>query len=123
MPDTLTPAQIDYIKSQFLGRLATVRPDDSPQNNPVGVFYNPDLGTIDIGGHHMGTTAKFRNIATNPRVAVVVDDIVSTNPFVVRCLEIRGTATALTDVEPPQPGFSREIIRIEPERVLAYGID
>ena len=123
MPETLTPAQIDYVKSQFIGRLATVRPDGSPQNNPVGVFYNAELGTIDIGGYRMGTTYKFRNMAGNDRVALVVDDVVSTDPFTPRCLEIRGRATALSDVDPPQPGFSREIIRIYPDRVIAYGID
>ncbi|MFC9893885.1 PPOX class F420-dependent oxidoreductase [Nocardia sp. NPDC127579] len=123
MSETLTPAHIEYLNSQFLGRLATVRSDGSPQNNPVGVFYNAELGTIDIGGYRMGSTRKFRNLADNERVALVVDDLVSTDPFTPRCLEIRGTAVALRDVEPPQAGFSREIIRIRPERVIAYNID
>lgn len=123
MVATLTPAQIAYIDSQLLGRLATARPDGTLQNNPVAVHYNHELGTIDLGGHHMGTTYKFRNVAATEQVALVIDDVVSTDPFTPRCLEIRGTAVALTDVEPPQDGFSREVIRISPERVIAYGVD
>jgi pyridoxamine 5'-phosphate oxidase family protein len=37
----------------------------------------PGLGTIDIGGRAMGASRKFRNIAANPNVALVIDDIAS----------------------------------------------
>lgn len=123
MTASLSTAQIDYLNSQRLGRLATVRPDGSPQNNPVGYRYNAALGTIDIGGHHMGASQKFRNLSKEDRIAFVVDDVPSVDPWTVRCLEIRGTAQALRDVEPFYPGLSPEIIRITPERVIAFGID
>ncbi|MBF6238436.1 PPOX class F420-dependent oxidoreductase [Nocardia otitidiscaviarum] len=123
MVATLTPAQIDYLRSQRLGRLATIRPDGSPQNNPVGYRYDEILGVIDIGGYRMGATQKFRNLDKESRVSFVVDDIKSVDPWEVRCLEIRGTAVALRDVEPYAAGMSRELIRITPERVLAFGID
>ena len=32
----LTQDQRKYLRTQHLGRLATVRPDGTPQNNPVG---------------------------------------------------------------------------------------
>ncbi|BCK53446.1 PPOX class F420-dependent oxidoreductase [Nocardia wallacei] len=120
---TLSPAQIDYLRSQRLGRLATIRPDGSPQNNPVGFRYNEALGTIDIAGRDMGASQKFRNLAKEERVAFVVDDIASVQPWEVRCLEIRGTAQALRDVDTYLAGASRELIRITPERVLAFGIE
>ncbi|WP_067817140.1 PPOX class F420-dependent oxidoreductase [Nocardia inohanensis] len=120
---TLTAAQLEYLGSQRLGRLATVRPDGSPQNNPVGFRWNAALGTIDIGGYQMGASQKFRNLAKEERVSLVIDDVKSVNPWTVRCLEIRGTAQALKDVEPWGPGMSRELIRITPERVLAFGIE
>ncbi|MRH91195.1 PPOX class F420-dependent oxidoreductase [Nocardia sp. SYP-A9097] len=120
---TLTPAQIDYLGSQRLGRLATIRPDGSPQNNPVGFRYNADLGTIDIAGHNMGASQKFRNLGKEERIAFVVDDVPSVNPWTVRCLEIRGTAQALRGVETYIPGGSPELIRITPERIIAFGID
>ncbi|MFI9509212.1 PPOX class F420-dependent oxidoreductase [Nocardia sp. NPDC052566] len=123
MSVTLTPAQIAYLDGQSLGRLATVRPDGSPQNSPVAVTFNKELGTIDIGGYRMGATRKFHNVQTNDRVALVVDDLVSLDPYTPRCLEIRGTAEALTDAEPPRPGMTRDVIRIHPTRIIAFGLD
>lgn len=119
----LSPAQIDYLLSLRLGRLATIRPDGSPQNNPVGFRYNESLGTIDIAGHNMGASQKFRNLAKEERVSFVVDDIKSLDPWQVRCLEIRGTAQALRGIESYIPGGTPELIRITPERILAFGIE
>ncbi|MCM6775869.1 PPOX class F420-dependent oxidoreductase [Nocardia sp. CDC159] len=120
---TLSPAQIEYLRTQRLGRLATIRPDGSPQNNPVGFHYNEFLGTIDISGRDLGASQKFRNLATHEKVAFVVDDIKSHTPWEVRCLEIRGTAQALRNITPTTPHTSPELIRITPERILAFGID
>jgi pyridoxamine 5'-phosphate oxidase family protein len=116
-------AVVAYLKTQALGRLATVDRDGAPQNNPVGFAYNTELGTIDIGGHGMGTSRKFRNIATNPNVAFVVDDIKSRQPWEVRFVEIRGTAEGLRDQTPLRPGMSAEIIRIHPTRVISYNVE
>jgi len=112
-----------YLGSQRLGRLATVDPHGAPQNNPVGFRYNAEAGTIDIGGLRMGASRKFRNLAGNPKVAFVVDDIASVQPWRVRCVEIRGRAEALRDQVPLAPGMSAEIIRIRPERVISFGLD
>lgn len=92
----------------------------APQNNPVGYRYNPDLGTIDIGGHNLAASRTFRNLAVNDRVAFAVDDIDSLRPWRVRCLEIRGHAEALRDQDPLQPGFTTDLIRIHPDRILSW---
>jgi pyridoxamine 5'-phosphate oxidase family protein len=113
---------IAYLATQRLGRLATVDPGGAPQNNPVGFRYNPDLGTIDIGGRNMGASRKFRNLATNPQVAFVVDDLASVQPWRPRMVEIRGHAEALRDQE-YGAGFSPEIIRVYPDRVISFGLD
>jgi pyridoxamine 5'-phosphate oxidase family protein len=120
---TLSQSQLAYLSTQRLGRLATVRADGSPQCNPVGFTYNAELGTIDIAGYNMGASLKFRNLKTNDRVAFVIDDIASVDPWTVRFVEIRGTAEALAGQPSSQPGMSGEIIRIHPARVIAYGID
>lgn len=119
----LTSAQIEYLGTQRLGRLSTVDRRGAPQNNPVGFQYNADLGTIDIGGHNLGASRKFRNLAGNDRVAFVVDDLASIQPWVVRCIEIRGGAEALTGVQPWGRGMSSELIRIHPDRVIAFGLE
>jgi pyridoxamine 5'-phosphate oxidase family protein len=118
----LTEAELAYLATQRLGRLATVDAAGAPQNNPVSFQYNAELGTIDIGGRAMGASRKFRNLAANPHVAFVVDDIASYQPWRVRCLEIRGHAEALRDLADPRPGFSAEIIRVYPDRVISFGL-
>lgn len=119
---SFSEAELTYLATQRLGRLATVAPDGSPQNSPTGFRYNPKFDTIDIGGLHLGTTRKFRNIQKNNRVAFVIDDIPSLDPYRVRCVEIRGTAEALTDQPLLRPGLSPELIRIHPTRVISFGI-
>ena len=120
---SLSANVIAYLQSQRLGRLATVDGDGAPQNNPVGFRYNDELGTIDIGGRNMGATRKFRNVAGNPKVAFVVDDLASVQPWRPRCVEIRGRAEALRDLAGQSSGLSAEIIRIYPERVIGFGLD
>jgi pyridoxamine 5'-phosphate oxidase family protein len=120
---TLTELELNYLSTQRLGRLATVAPDGAPQNNPVGVHYNAELGTLDIYGFNLGATRKFRNIRANPNVALVIDDIVSFDPWTVRGIEIRGSAEALVDEHPPMARMSNEVIRIHPARVISWNID
>ncbi|HEY3810490.1 MAG TPA: PPOX class F420-dependent oxidoreductase [Acidimicrobiales bacterium] len=122
-PTRLTEPELRYLATQRLGRLATIAPDGTLQNNPVGFHYNPDLGTIDIFGFRMGATRKFRNVWANPHVAFVVDDIASVDPWVVRGIEIRGTAQALSDQHGLRPGLSNEIIRIHPGRIIAWNVE
>jgi pyridoxamine 5'-phosphate oxidase family protein len=119
----LTDIERAYLRDQPLGRLATVDASGAPQNSPVGVFLDEESGDIIIGGGAMGATRKFHNVQSNPHVAVVVDDLVSTDPWTVRGLEVRGTALALSDVDPPVPFMSREIIRITPTWVASWGLD
>jgi pyridoxamine 5'-phosphate oxidase family protein len=104
-----TDDEIAYMRSQTLGRLATIAPDGFPQNNPVGFTVNTELGTIDIRGYNMAESRKFTNVRANPRVAFVVDDIASTDPWKVRGIEIRGNAEAIDG--------DSALIRIRPTRI------
>lgn len=118
-----TDAELNYLGSQRLGRLATVDARGFPQNSPVSFRYNPGAGTVDIGGRALGQSRKYRNVKVNPRVSLVVDDIASLQPWVVRAIEIRGYAEALEGESPLLPHFSGELIRIRPERIIAWGIE
>lgn len=114
---SFTDAELDYLAGQPIGRLATARPDGTLQASPVGFRYNPATGTIDIGGFNMAASQKYRNVAANGRAAIVVDDVPSTDPWRVRCLEIRGTAQTVPATEQAGP-----LIRITPRRIIAFGI-
>ena len=121
--NVFTEGEIRYLASQRLGRLATAQPDGTLQNSPVGFSYNEALQTVDISGHNMGASRKFRNVAANGRVAFVVDDIESVQPWVVRCLEIRGEAEAIEAAADSAARFPGPIIRIHPRRIISWGID
>lgn len=110
-----TRNEIEYLESGLLGRLATIGRDGTPHVAPVGFRYNAELDAIDVGGHGMTSTKKFRDVARSGRAALVADDLASTDPWRPRGIEVRGSAEA---VEEPRP-----LIRIRPERIVAWGID
>jgi pyridoxamine 5'-phosphate oxidase family protein len=119
-----TPTEIAYLRSQRLGRLATVGPDGQPHVVPVAFRYNPDEDTIDIGGHGFARRKKYRDVQRNHRVAFVVDDLASVQPWVARGIEIRGQAEVLaTGGETVQPGFDPEMFRIRPRRIVSWGVE
>jgi pyridoxamine 5'-phosphate oxidase family protein len=116
-----TAEQRAWLISQKLGRLATVSPSGVVGNAPVTFFVNADDSVV-IGGHRMGQTKKFANVKAGSRVAFVVDTVDTTSGWSPHYLEIRGTAEALTDVEPPASGFSREVIVIHPDWVHSFNL-
>jgi pyridoxamine 5'-phosphate oxidase family protein len=123
---TFKPHEIEFMQKAELGRLATIQSNGTPQNSPVGFTYNDALGTIDIPGYQMSKSQKYRNLAHNDKVAFVVDDITSRDPWRVRCLEIRGTAEQAE--VPAASGAAGDqldtaIIRITPRRIISFGID
>lgn len=120
-----TEAEIAYMASQTLGRLATVQRNGTLQNSPVGFTYNADLDTVDVTGHGMSGSQKYRNVGANGRVAFVVDDIASRQPWRIRCLEIRGTAEAVPPpdgAEADRRGVDGAVIRITPTRIISFGL-
>ena len=120
----LTNTQIAYLSSQRLGRLATAGADGRPHVVPTSFRYNSDLGTVDVGGHHMSTTKKFRDVQANSWAAIVIDDLASIDPWRPRMLEIRGRAEAVAEGGAHLgPGFGEAFIRIYPEKVNGFGIE
>ena len=115
---TFTAAELDYLRSQRLGRLATAQREGTLQVSPVGFRVNEESGTVEIRGFNLAASQKFRNIAANGRAAFVVDDIASVDPWRVRCVEIRGEAEAL----PATPGGRGPVIRIHPRRIISFGL-
>jgi pyridoxamine 5'-phosphate oxidase family protein len=120
---SFTDTELEYLATQRLGRLATVQPNGTLQVSPVGFAYNASTQTIDIGGYNMAASRKFRNVADNGRVAFVIDDIASFQPWRVRCLEIRGHAEAIDTPTDSAGGIDGAIIRIHPRRIISFGID
>ena len=120
----LTAAQITYLAGQRLARIATAGRDGKPHVVPTSFRYNPELATIDVGGFHVDTTKKYRDVQANPYAAIVVDDLVSVDPWTPRMLEIRGRAEAVPSggAELLGQGFGEAFIRIHPDTVNSFGL-
>ncbi|MFD1718078.1 PPOX class F420-dependent oxidoreductase [Georgenia deserti] len=134
---TFTARELGYLRRGVaeaqLARLATVGRDGRPHVTPLGFTYDPESDAILIGGHagtHMAGSKKFRDARANPEVALVVDDVATTDPWRPRGLEIRGRAETFTEggeevgarLEPDFP-WDPAWIRIRPRRILSWGID
>ena len=99
---------------RLLGRVATVGADGTPHVVPVGWIYNAARETIDVGGHELERSKKFRDVARHGRAAIVIDDLESTDPWRPRGIEVRGRAEAIAMPTP--------LIRIHPERIISWGL-
>ena len=120
----MSASQIEYLARQLLGRLATAGADRKPHVVPTSVRFNAELGTIDVGGHHVADTKKYRDVQANGWAAIVVDDLVSVDPWTPRMLEIRGRAEAIpTGGTHLGPGFGEAFIRIHPEKINSFGVE
>lgn len=128
-----TDAEVAYLTSQLLGRLATVGPGGRPQVRPVGVIYDPKADAIVVGGAAgtgMARSKKFRDAQSRPDVAFLVDDIATVDPWAPRGIEIRGKAETHTEggaevgerLSAPFP-FDPAWMLIRPRRILTWGID
>jgi pyridoxamine 5'-phosphate oxidase family protein len=103
-----------YLASQRLGRLATSSVDGQPHVVPVG--FSLREGYIHFSGFNLKGTAKYRQILRNERVAFVVDDLASVDPWTPRMVTIKGIA------EPVEIDGS-PFVRITPTWKASYGIN
>ena len=116
--------EVDYLASQRLARIATAGPNGQPHVVPVSFRYNPDTDTIDVGGHGFAQRKKYRDVQSNPRVGIVIDDLASIDPWRPRMIEVRGVAEVLpTGGETIGRGFDPPMFRIHPKRIISIGIE
>ena len=109
-------AELQYlVGGQQLGRIATVGADGTPHVVPVAWIYNAARDTIDVGGHELERTKKFRDVARTERAAIVIDDLASEAAWHPRGIEIRGRGEAIA--------FPTPLIRIHPERIVSWGLE
>jgi PPOX class F420-dependent enzyme/OxyR family protein/uncharacterized protein (TIGR02246 family) len=120
----LDAAHARYLGERQRGVLTTIAANGWPQAKPVGFRYDPQQGTIDVSGYDMERSAKFGNVAANPRVVFSVNDVIDPDAGAegVRFLEIRGVAEQVRLNEPVMPGISRWILRIHPRRLVSYNV-
>jgi pyridoxamine 5'-phosphate oxidase family protein len=125
MMSSFTDKEIEYLREQPLGRMATTGSDGAPHIAPVGFRFDPSAETIQIGGHGMATSKKWRDLQANPKIAFAVDDLVSTNPWTPRGILIRGRAELHPEGGEQHfgDGWDPAWLEVVPQRIIAWGIE
>jgi pyridoxamine 5'-phosphate oxidase family protein len=86
--------ELEYLQTQRLARLAKVARDGQPTVDVVGFAF--DGTRFYIGGPNLPATRKYRNVrAGNRRVALVIDDLPSVDPWTPRGIKVHSTAEML----------------------------
>ena len=109
-----SPEEISYIQTQPLGRIATVSASGQSDVAPIGFKF--DGKKFFIGGFDVTKTFKYKNVKNgNVRVALVIDDLASLNPWTPRGVKIHGIAEI-------GESHGRAVLIITPERSWSWGI-
>lgn len=109
-----TEAELAYLQTQRLARLATSSRTGQPDVSAVGFALDGD--TIVSGGFDISQTVRHGHLLKNPQAAIVIDDLATVSPWRPRGVKIRGTATL-----EGSPG--RQRIRISPEVIWSWGLN
>ena len=114
--------EIQYMKSQRLGRLATVTPKGQPDVVPVSFEFDGKNLWIGSGTQQIFMiTKKYLNVKKgNNKVAFVIDDLESIDPWKPRSIKIYGTA----EVDEHEGRFGPgKYLKIKPKISWSFGID
>jgi pyridoxamine 5'-phosphate oxidase family protein len=104
----------NYLCQQRLGRIATSTPEGQPHVVPV--VYEFDGKFVYFSGWNLEKSLKYRTILNNPRVAFVVDDLVSVTPWRPRGIELKGTAQVFEE-------NGSSYVRITTSSKRSWGLD
>jgi len=123
-----TQKEIEYLKSQRLARIATspAQLEGSPQPDIAPVGFDFDEEYLYVGGMNLDKSTKFRNVLQNDKVAIVIDDLKSVDPWDPRGIRIYGIADIVTrqggymeSTDHPNPQY----IRINPKKKWSWGVE
>jgi pyridoxamine 5'-phosphate oxidase family protein len=119
--------EVKYLKSQRLARISTVSPEDlQPDVSPVGFDFDGEY--FYVSGFNLPKTRKYKNVLKNNKVALVIDDLETIDPWAPRGIRIYGTADIVSHqggymdrAHPSSPPPS--YIRIKPLQKWSWAID
>ncbi len=120
--------EYNYLKSQRLARIATATRSSEekeviqPDVVPVGFDFNGEY--FYIGGMNLVKSTKYKNVQKNNKVAVIIDDLKTVDPWDPMGMRIYGTA----DIVSRQGGYmdrtghsNHQYIRITPYKKWSWG--
>jgi pyridoxamine 5'-phosphate oxidase family protein len=90
---SFTDDESTYLRSQPIARVATLGADGQPDVVPLAFEFDGTFFWIGGSGPAVANTRKIRNIRAGRRkIALVIDDLVSFDPFIARSIRIYGLA-------------------------------
>ena len=90
---SFTDQEIAYLRSQPIARFASVSADGQPDVIPLAFEFDGTFFWVGGSGPTVVDTRKFRNVrAGNHKVALVIDNMVSFEPFIARGIRVYGHA-------------------------------
>jgi pyridoxamine 5'-phosphate oxidase family protein len=131
--------EVEYIKSQRLARIATAAPssvasskegqqqteDRSMQPDVVPVGFDFDGDYFYVGGMNILKSTKYKNVLKN-KVAIIIDDLKSIDPWDPRGIKVYGTADVVTRQGGYMDGTGHAnptYIRVTPDKKWSWGIE
>ena len=127
---TFSEKEIEYLKSQRLARIATAATEllseESMQPDVVPVGFDFDGDYFYVGGMSILKSRKYKNVLKNNKVALVIDDLKTVDPWDPRGIRIHGTADIVTRKDGYMEGTGHSeatYIRIKPKKKWSWGID
>jgi PPOX class F420-dependent enzyme/OxyR family protein len=122
--------EIEYIKTQRLARISTTPREGASQLDvvPVGFDFDSSKKYFYMRGLYLSNTKKYSNVLKNEKVALLIDDLKSVNPWSPRGIRIHGTADIVARkgqryLKDSDHSSSTEYIRIVPKEKWSWGID
>lgn len=109
-----TEEEVGFLVGGRLARVATASADGQPHVVPV--VYEFDGTAFYFAGWHLERSLKFKNLAENEKVALVVDDVVSVSPWRPRGVEVRGVAELGCE-------GGRRYVKVIPRVKRSWGLD
>ena len=114
-----TEKESSYINSQPLARLATISKELQPDASPVGFEF--DGKDFYITGRNLAATRKYKNVEDGyQKVALIIDDLESIEPWKPRGIRIFGTAEI---IERSGKLGSRNYLHIVPKVSWSWNIE
>jgi pyridoxamine 5'-phosphate oxidase family protein len=120
--------EVEYLKSQHLARISTVSPEDiQPDVSPVGFDFDGQY--FYVGGMNLLNSRKYKNVLKNNKVALVIDDLETINPWAPRAVRIYGIADIVTrpggymDKAHSSSSSPQTYIRIRPLKKWSWGVE
>ena len=140
-----TNKEKEYIGSQIIARIATTncqisKVENHDDTDTKGVGKNqPDVVPVGfdfdgeyfyIGGMHFFKSLKYKNAIKNNKVALVIDDLLTINPWKPRGIRIYGTSDLverqggyMSYIHKSQSQSQSHYLRIKPTKKWSWGIE